>query len=308
MPSRPAAARALARAGIDVVGIANNHLFDRLGPGVASTRAGLEAAGFGRGRGFFGAGTREDDAWAPAIRAVDGQRVGFVGCTSISGDDQKVTYVAGPRKGGAARCDEGRLRRDVAALASRTDIVVAMIHGGFEYGRDPSGQIRALSDAAVAAGATMVINHHPHVVGGLRFANGRLTAWTLGNLLFDQTVWPTFESYLLRVAARQGKVVSAWIEPLRIQHFQPTGVFGRGRRVGRPRRAGAQCRPLDRRRRTPCGSMLLASPAPLDARAAAGSRRYELDAPIGRTRPAVDRRLRSRRPGRYARSTAMERR
>jgi poly-gamma-glutamate synthesis protein (capsule biosynthesis protein) len=114
----------------------------------------------------------------------------------------------------------------VTAAAARADIVVMMIHGGYEYVRRPSAQIKALSDAALAAGATMVIDHHPHVVGGLRFADGKLTAWTLGNLLFDQTVWPTFESYLLRVAVRGGKVVSAWLEPLRLQDFRPTGLVG----------------------------------------------------------------------------------
>ncbi len=224
--SRPVAAQALSRAGVDVVGIANNHLFDRLAPGVASTRAALQAAGYEPGRGFFGAGVQDDQAWAPAVREVEGQRVALVGCTSITGDEHAIDYVAGPDKGGAARCEPARLRREVAAIAARADIVVVMIHGGYEYGRTPSAQVRALSDAAVEAGATMVIDHHPHVVGGLRFDRGRLTAWTLGNLLSDQTVWPTFESYVLRVAARDGKVVSAWIEPLRIQGFKPTGVFG----------------------------------------------------------------------------------
>jgi len=224
--SRPAAAGALAQAGVDVVGIANNHLFDRLDAGVTSTRAALLAAGYHPGHGFFGAGRSPHQAWQPAVRSVDGQRVILLGCTSISGDEHDISYVAEPGKGGAARCEADGLRRNVTAAAARADIVVVMIHGGYEYGRAPSRRIRALSDAAVEAGATLVIDHHPHVVGGLRFKVGRLTAWTLGNLLFDQTVWPTFESYLLRVAVRERKVVSAWIEPVRIQRFQPTGIFG----------------------------------------------------------------------------------
>jgi poly-gamma-glutamate synthesis protein (capsule biosynthesis protein) len=224
--SLPVAARALAELGVDVVGLGNNHLFDKLEPGVVETRAALLGAGFEAGRGFFGAGGSIDDAWEPAVRVVEGQRVAVLGCTSITGEEHAISYVAGKAKGGAAACETDRLRAEVRAAAARSDIVVAMIHGGYEYGRDPSPQVRGLSDAAVEAGATMVINHHPHVVGGLRFDRGRLTAWTLGNLLFDQTVWPTFESYLLRVAARDGTVVSAWIEPLRIQEFRPTAVVG----------------------------------------------------------------------------------
>jgi hypothetical protein len=224
--SRPAAARALAQAGIDVVGIANNHLVDRLDAGVSSTRAALLRAGYRPGHGFFGAGRSPQQAWQPAARTVDGQRVILLGCTSITGDEQVISFVAEPGKGGAARCEADELRRKVTAAAAHADFVVVMIHGGYEYERAPSRRIQALSDVAVEAGATLVINHHPHVVGGLRFKVGRLTAWTLGNLLFDQTVWPTFESYLLRIAVRDRKVVSAWIEPVRIQRFQPTGIFG----------------------------------------------------------------------------------
>jgi poly-gamma-glutamate synthesis protein (capsule biosynthesis protein) len=224
--SAPAAAVALKDAGVDVVDIGNNHVYDRLQAGVEETRRHLEAAGLAPGRGFFGAGVDAAQAWAPALREAHGQRVAFLGCTSIAGDDQPITYVATREQGGAARCHPDRLRRAVEEASRRADIVVVMVHGGFEYGRSPSAQVRALTDTAIAAGATMVINHHPHVVGGVRFADGRLTAWSMGNLLFDQTVWPTFESYLLKVAVRQGRVVSAWLEPVRLQDYQPTGVYG----------------------------------------------------------------------------------
>lgn len=224
--SAPAAAVALQRAGVDVVDIGNNHLFDRLNAGVVETRRHLAAAGLAPGQGSFGAGVDAAQAWAPAFRTAHGQRVAFLGCTSITGDDQPISYVATPDKGGAARCAPNRLRVAVRAAKRRADIVVVMIHGGYEYGRAPSAQIRSLTAVAVGAGATMVINHHPHVVGGLRFSDGQLTAWTMGNLLFDQTVWPTFESYLLKVAVRDGRVVSAWLEPVGIENFRPVGVYG----------------------------------------------------------------------------------
>jgi hypothetical protein len=48
----------------------------------------------------------------------------------------------------------------------------------------------------------------------------------MGNLLSDETTWPTFESYVLEVAVRGGRVVSAWAEPVRLQGFRPVGVYG----------------------------------------------------------------------------------
>jgi len=220
--SAPAAAQALKDLGIDLVDLGNNHLYDALEPGVTSTLEAVERAGLGH----FGAGTSSGDAWSPAYRSVRGVRVAFLGCTSIFGDDQAITYVASPDKGGAAGCSMRRVRQGVRAARQQADIVVVMIHGGVEYRRVTTDEVQALSDAAIDAGATMVINHHPHVVGGLRFAEGHLTAGTLGNLLFDQTVWPTFESYVLQVAVRDGKVVSAWAEPVRLQQFTPVGLYG----------------------------------------------------------------------------------
>jgi poly-gamma-glutamate capsule biosynthesis protein CapA/YwtB (metallophosphatase superfamily) len=224
--SSPVAARALAEVGVDVVGLANNHEYDRLQAGVGSTIEALEEAGFRPGHGFFGDGARARDAWVPAVREVDGQRVAFVGCTSITGTEHAVSYVADRHKGGAARCTAGALRTAVRHARSRSDVVVAMVHGGFEYDRQPSAAVRRLSEVARGAGAALVIDGHPHVVGGLRYDGGTLTAWTMGNLVFDQTLAATFDSYVLQVAVRHGHVVGAWADPFRIDGYVPTGVYG----------------------------------------------------------------------------------
>ena len=55
-------------------------------------------------------------------------------------------------------------------------------------------------------GATLVINHQPHVVGGFQWRDQTLTAWTMGSFLADQTVWSALKSYLLAVYVREGKV------------------------------------------------------------------------------------------------------
>lgn len=222
--SAPAAARALRDAGVDVVGLANNHLYDARRDGVRQTLATLGRAGFGSGAGHFGAGLTEADAWRPAVVRIRGVSVAFVGCTTIT---ETITYVAdGARKGGAARCDQAELTRRVTALRSRHDIVIVMIHGGYEYERTPSRNIRRLSRAASRAGATLIVDHHPHVVGGFERRGASLTAWTLGNLLFDQNVWPTFQSYLLRVDMRDGRVVRAYTEPFMIEGYRPRAILG----------------------------------------------------------------------------------
>lgn len=224
--SNPSAAFTLREAGVDVVDLGNNHMYDVLETGIVETRATLESAGYPIGAGQFGAGSNETEAWRPAFLTVRGVTLAFIGCTGIPGDDQPINYVAASDKGGAARCADNPLRQAIQSARAQAGIVVVMIHGGNEYGRNPSPFVQELTATARAAGATLVINHHPHVVGGLNWQDGVLTALTMGNFLFDQDVWPTFESYLLAVHIRRGQVVRAYVEPFMIADYVPRPVVG----------------------------------------------------------------------------------
>ncbi len=220
------AAQTLREAGVDIIALGNNHMYDLLEPGVSETKTTLDAVGYKIGIGQFGAGSNENEAWRPALFSTSGLTVAFIGCTGIPGNDQSIDYVANMNKGGAANCTETSLRQAIKSAYAQAQIVVVMIHGGYEYGRQPSPFIQQLTATARTAGAALIINHHPHVVGGLNWQDGALTAWTLGNFLFDQDVWPTFESYLLAVHLRRGQVIRAYVEPFMIANYIPRPVIG----------------------------------------------------------------------------------
>jgi poly-gamma-glutamate capsule biosynthesis protein CapA/YwtB (metallophosphatase superfamily) len=223
------AVRALKQIGVDVVDIGNNHLYDLLEDGVQSTIASLDSESMNH----FGGGVNEKSAWAPSVVSVRGQKIAFIGCTTIGQPipavtNHDVTYVASDalKKGGAAFCEESKLRSAIVQAKRDTNIVIVMIHGGFEYVRSPSNNITRLSIAARDSGATLVINHHPHVVGGLLWENESLIAWSMGNFIFDQDVWPTFETYMLTVYLRDGKLIRAYVDPLMIKDYIPHGLTG----------------------------------------------------------------------------------
>jgi poly-gamma-glutamate synthesis protein (capsule biosynthesis protein) len=220
---------ALKEIGVDILSIGNNHLYDLLESGLQSTISALDNAKMNH----FGGGPNEASAWSPAILTVKGQKIAFIGCTTIShpippvtADD--VTYVALDtlKKGGAAFCQESKLRSAIIQAQNDANFIVVMIHGGFEYVRTPSNNIARLTTAARDAGAALVINHHPHVVGGFAWEKQSLVAWSMGNFIFDQTLWPTFESYLLTVYLRDGKVIRALVDPLMIEDYMPHGITG----------------------------------------------------------------------------------
>lgn len=238
--SHPVAATALADAGVDYAALGNNHVFDALTPGLGDTRSFLSEAGIAHS----GAGFSREGAWEPAVVEANGQSTAFLSCTTVAGrqydldwsadDGRNRTHVverdgrelAIPGSAGAARPTPDRLQRAVSAASSRADAVVVQIHGGEEYRRTPTPEIVELTDAAAGAGADLVVNHHPHVAGGIERRRGATVAWSLGNLVFDQEFWTTLRSSLFTAHVRDGEVIRSYVDPLLVDGYVPTGVAG----------------------------------------------------------------------------------
>lgn len=227
--SHPSSLTALKQSGVDLVFTGNNHMYDLLDPGVEQTLQALANAGFPSGETSFGLGMSEAQAWKPAAVEIDGQKLAFTGCTSISrGLNGGLDYVASDaeEKGGAASCTVEQIKASVANLSKAGAVPITVLHGGYEYDPLPSEMITASSRAARKAGSPLVIAHHPHVLSGLDWDGQSLTAWSLGNFIFDQTLWPTFPSMVLVVHLREGKVIHAYTEPLMIEDYLPAGLTG----------------------------------------------------------------------------------
>jgi poly-gamma-glutamate synthesis protein (capsule biosynthesis protein) len=227
--SHPNSVRALKEAGVDIVDLGNNHLYDLLEVGLQQTLSALDNTGLLH----FGAGLDEAKAWEPLIVSSKGQNIAFIGCTTLripigTPIRNDIPYVASSvrGKGGAAYCAEGALRSAILRARKQSDLVVVMIHGGREYDRQPTLKNTYLSEVARQAGAVLIVNHHPHVVSGFRLKQQTLIAWSMGNFFYDQTVWPSLESYMLAVYVREGQVIRAYIEPLMLDGFVPHGVTG----------------------------------------------------------------------------------
>ena len=225
--SAPGLAGALRQAGVDVLGLANNHIYDAFEPGLHSTLAILQQAGFRAGVGYFGAGDTPDQAWRPAVQRVRGMTISTLGCNTIHGAQHPWSYVASVEqaKGGAALCEPARLAAAISAARRRGPVIV-MVHGGNEYQAEPTTPVAEMVQIARLSGASLILNHHPHVIGGLRWDGRSLVADSLGNLLFDQTLWPTFPSLLLEVQMSQGRISRVIGYPLLLQGYRPHLALG----------------------------------------------------------------------------------
>ena len=170
----PALARALGRAGINIVTLANNHLLDCGRAGVLETLQALEQAGVAA----VGAGVDERAAHSPVIRAASGSRVGVLGYY------WNRRCAARANLPGSAMDPPEALAEDIGALREQVDYVIVTFHWGVPYEQRPSSEDRAKARLAVDCGADVVIGHHPHIVQPAEVYRGRPIFYSVGNFAF----------------------------------------------------------------------------------------------------------------------------
>ena len=78
------------------------------------------------------------------------------------------------------------MRKDVASLRQRADVVIVSMHNGIEYMPHPSAKQIEFAHTAIDAGATLVIGHHPHVIQPEEMYRSGRIFYSLGNFVFDQ--------------------------------------------------------------------------------------------------------------------------
>jgi hypothetical protein len=160
-----------------LVGMANNHIPDYTMGGELTVRR-LAAQGIG----CAGYGTTARDAAAPARIVLSS---GCIVLLLFAGNSR--VGCTPPRRGRAGvSASNPRLLVDrVKYWRQRcpSDVLVVVAHGGDEYERLPSPDIRKLFRSLAGAGADVVVGHHPHVVQASECFGGASIAYSLGNFL-----------------------------------------------------------------------------------------------------------------------------
>lgn len=216
-----ALARALSDSGFDYVTLGNNHSYDYLDAGLATTIAAIEEAGLA----WSGAGYDEEEALRPAVMQAGGAGFAMLGYVGWQGNVEP-SQVAEAGKGGAAFGTEENIRATVAEAREAGLLPVVQLHGSREYSDRPTEINEARMHAAVEEGARIIASHHPHVTQGIEVKDGAIVAYSLGNFLFDQYFMLTQASWALKVWADDGEPVRAEVIPLRILDYRPVPAMG----------------------------------------------------------------------------------
>lgn len=192
----PAHLAALKRAGFTAMTLAGNHIADRGAQGIADTCAELDRLGVARA----GAGLSLAEARAPAVLHCRGRRIALLsyncvgpqtawataaqaGCAALSLPTQGNVPVApnAPLLPPDERAFD-TLREDIAMARRSAELVVVALHKGIVH--TPAilaAYERPLVNAAVEAGADVVLGHHAHIIRGVEFVQGRPVFHGLGN-------------------------------------------------------------------------------------------------------------------------------
>ena len=196
----------LADAGIDWVGLANNHIRDAGGNGILETISNLKKYGIVSS----GAGKNLAAARKPAILEARGIKVAFLAYDTINRG-----YGASAIRAGSAQMSPAAMRKDVAAARKAgAEVVIVFPHWGSEYDPTPFAGQQNLARAAIDAGADMVIGNHAHWAGAVEVYEGKPIWYALGNFVFDQT-WsiPTMEGITLELSFHGPTLVQARMRP-----------------------------------------------------------------------------------------------
>lgn len=178
-----ALADAIARAGIDIVGVANNHAFDQGHAGLERTLAALDA----REIAHVGAlpAEREQDPLTPIVLERGGLRIAYLAATEAL--NQRHRADAGRRMRVAMLRDDEALYRALAEARTQADLVVLALHWGRDFAAAPTASQRALAHRLVQAGADLIVGTGPHVLHPVeRLTSPRgdaLILYSMGNFI-----------------------------------------------------------------------------------------------------------------------------
>jgi hypothetical protein len=176
----PAVAPELARAGIDVVGVANNHAAESGADGLADTLRTVGELGL-LAVGAHAAGAEP----TPVVLDRAGVAVAFL-AFDVTGQGA----TGGPVT--VAVWDERLAREAVAGARDQADVVIVGLHGGIEMVATTDPTMHTLGTTLARWGVDVVWGHGSHVAQPLAVidpdGDGRptLLATSLGNAAFDQ--------------------------------------------------------------------------------------------------------------------------
>lgn len=170
--------------GVDLVLLANNHVYDYGEVGFLDTLDTLRKANIP----YIGAGRDLEEASGAYYFIVNGYKIAFINATRA--EKYIVTPGATDSSSGVFRCyDNSELIRRIKEEDKKSDIVVVLLHWGREDYHSLEKVQVTTSKEYIDAGADLIVGGHAHVLQGMEIYKDKLIAYNLGDFIFND--WTT---------------------------------------------------------------------------------------------------------------------
>lgn len=166
--------------GVDLVTLANNHVYDFGEDAFYDTLNSLREYNMP----YIGAGKNIDEAMEPYYFIVNGYKIGFVNATRA--EKYVLTPGASSDNPGVFRCyDPTNLYKVIEETKKNSDFVIALIH----YGKEDSTELESvqieISKRSIDFGADLIVGTHAHTLQGIEFYKGKAIIYNLGDFIFN---------------------------------------------------------------------------------------------------------------------------
>lgn len=174
--------------GVDIVSVANNHVYDYGEVSLLDTLTTLEEAAMP----YVGAGRNLEDAVKPVYFIANDYKIAYVSATQIEQGDYPDTKGAGENSAGVFRCwNPEKLYEVVAEAKENSDFVVVYVHWGQELSETLHWAQPDQATGLVEAGADLIIGDHPHCLQEIAYIDDVPVVYSMGNFWFNSKTQDT---------------------------------------------------------------------------------------------------------------------
>ena len=220
---------AVRAAGVDLVTMANNHVLDYGRIGLHDTMAAAHRARFP----YVGIGRDARAAWAPYVTTIHGVRIAVIGVSQVA--ELASSWVATRTRSGEANAIS--VRRTLAAVRAarkRASVVIVFMHWGTEGQSCPDPGQLSLAPRLAAAGASIIVGAHAHVLQGSGWLGHTFVAYGMGNFLWWEHSYSTDTGVLKLTLRPHGPLTARFVPAVVSATGQPVALHGaRARRAAR---------------------------------------------------------------------------
>lgn len=166
--------------GVDLVTLANNHVYDYGKDAFLDTLSTLDNAKLPR----IGAGKNLEEAKKPYYFIINGYKIAFI--NACRAEKYRLTPGATSTTPGIFLAYNPKpFAEEIKKAKENSDYVIALIHWGTEDSHELQDVQKETGKLYIDSGADMVVGTHAHALQGVEFYKEKLIAYNLGDFIFS---------------------------------------------------------------------------------------------------------------------------